>query len=211
MTNAKVRWWRSQWRTSLYWSGYKGNSHTIIRMSGKGTSKKGKKSLKSCVSIRISSRILKLGQRVKTPHLMTYHSSDRRITQLLSNKYSRLLDNFLRFLKEKICLMLFIKLREGPSMGIIQTKLIMGRGIRLQRLVQFWDRLGFWMKTELYYISEESKFLRVIILLKYRQTTRKLLIIIILNRHLYIAAYDVESPESLLIEIPEKKAQEILT
>jgi hypothetical protein len=30
------------------------------------------------------------------------------------------------------------------------------------------------------------------------------------NSHLYIAAYDVESPESLLIEIPEKKAQDIL-
>jgi hypothetical protein len=30
------------------------------------------------------------------------------------------------------------------------------------------------------------------------------------NTHLYIAAYDVESPESLLIELPEKKAQEIL-
>lgn len=26
------------------------------------------------------------------------------------------------------------------------------------------------------------------------------------NTHLYIAAYDVESPESLLIELPEKKA-----
>lgn len=26
------------------------------------------------------------------------------------------------------------------------------------------------------------------------------------NSHLFIAAYDVESPESLLIEIPEKKA-----
>ncbi len=26
------------------------------------------------------------------------------------------------------------------------------------------------------------------------------------NTHLFIAAYDVESPESLLIEIPEKKA-----
>lgn len=31
-----------------------------------------------------------------------------------------------------------------------------------------------------------------------------------LIRHLFIAAYDVESPESLLIEIPEKRAQEIL-
>jgi len=26
------------------------------------------------------------------------------------------------------------------------------------------------------------------------------------NSHLFIAAYDVESPESLLIEIPEKRA-----
>lgn len=30
------------------------------------------------------------------------------------------------------------------------------------------------------------------------------------NSFLYIAAYDVESPESLLIEIPERKAQDIL-
>ena len=30
------------------------------------------------------------------------------------------------------------------------------------------------------------------------------------NTHLFIAAYDLESPESLLIELPEKKAQEIL-
>ena len=30
------------------------------------------------------------------------------------------------------------------------------------------------------------------------------------NTHLFIAAYDVESPESLLIELPEKRAQEIL-
>ena len=30
------------------------------------------------------------------------------------------------------------------------------------------------------------------------------------NSNLFIAAYDVESPESLLIELPEKKAQEIL-
>jgi hypothetical protein len=30
------------------------------------------------------------------------------------------------------------------------------------------------------------------------------------NSQLYIAAYDVESPESFLIELPEKKAQEIL-
>jgi hypothetical protein len=30
------------------------------------------------------------------------------------------------------------------------------------------------------------------------------------NSYLFIAAYDVESPESLLIELPEKKAQEIL-
>ena len=30
------------------------------------------------------------------------------------------------------------------------------------------------------------------------------------NDHLYIAAFDVESPESLLIELPEKRAQEIL-
>lgn len=31
------------------------------------------------------------------------------------------------------------------------------------------------------------------------------------NESLYIAAYDVESPESFLIELPERKAQEILT
>ncbi len=30
------------------------------------------------------------------------------------------------------------------------------------------------------------------------------------NNSLYIAAYDVESPESFLIELSEKKAQEIL-
>jgi len=30
------------------------------------------------------------------------------------------------------------------------------------------------------------------------------------NTHLNIAAFDVESPESLLIELPEKRAQEIL-
>lgn len=30
------------------------------------------------------------------------------------------------------------------------------------------------------------------------------------NSHLFIAAYDVESPESLLIELPERRAQEIL-
>ena len=30
------------------------------------------------------------------------------------------------------------------------------------------------------------------------------------NTHLFIAAYDLESPESLLIELPEKRAQEIL-
>ena len=30
------------------------------------------------------------------------------------------------------------------------------------------------------------------------------------NTHLFIAAFDVESPESLLIELPEKKAHEIL-
>lgn len=30
------------------------------------------------------------------------------------------------------------------------------------------------------------------------------------NSYLFIAAYDVESPESFLIELPEKKAQEIL-
>ena len=30
------------------------------------------------------------------------------------------------------------------------------------------------------------------------------------NTHLFIAAYDVESPESLLIELPERRAQEIL-
>ena len=47
-------------------------------------------------------------------------------------------------------------------------------------------------------------------MLKYPQIIRKLIIIIIVNSHLYIAAYDVESPESLLIEIPEKKAQDIL-
>ena len=30
------------------------------------------------------------------------------------------------------------------------------------------------------------------------------------NTHVFIAAYDVESPESLLIELPDKRAQEIL-
>ena len=30
------------------------------------------------------------------------------------------------------------------------------------------------------------------------------------NQQIYIAAYDVESPESFLIDLPEKKAQEIL-
>ena len=30
------------------------------------------------------------------------------------------------------------------------------------------------------------------------------------DTHLNIAAYDVESPESLLIELPEKRAQDIL-
>lgn len=30
------------------------------------------------------------------------------------------------------------------------------------------------------------------------------------NASLFIAAYDVESPESFLIELPEKKAQDIL-
>ena len=30
------------------------------------------------------------------------------------------------------------------------------------------------------------------------------------NTHLFIAAYDVESPESLLIELPEKRATDIL-
>jgi len=30
------------------------------------------------------------------------------------------------------------------------------------------------------------------------------------NTHLFIAAYDLESPESLLIELPEKRAQDIL-
>jgi hypothetical protein len=30
------------------------------------------------------------------------------------------------------------------------------------------------------------------------------------NSHLFISAHDVESPESLLIELPEKRAQEIL-
>jgi len=30
------------------------------------------------------------------------------------------------------------------------------------------------------------------------------------NSHLFIAAFDVESPESLLIELPEKRAQEII-
>jgi hypothetical protein len=30
------------------------------------------------------------------------------------------------------------------------------------------------------------------------------------NSSLFIAAYDVESPESFLIELPEKKAQDIL-
>jgi hypothetical protein len=30
------------------------------------------------------------------------------------------------------------------------------------------------------------------------------------NSHLFISAHDVESPESFLIELPEKRAQEIL-
>lgn len=30
------------------------------------------------------------------------------------------------------------------------------------------------------------------------------------NSHLFLAAFDVESPESLLIELPERRAQEIL-
>lgn len=30
------------------------------------------------------------------------------------------------------------------------------------------------------------------------------------NTHLFIAAYDMESPESLLIELPSKRAQEII-
>ena len=30
------------------------------------------------------------------------------------------------------------------------------------------------------------------------------------NTHLFIAAYDLESPESLLIELPERRAQDIL-
>lgn len=30
------------------------------------------------------------------------------------------------------------------------------------------------------------------------------------NDSLYIAAYDVESPESLLIQLPQRKAQEVL-
>lgn len=30
------------------------------------------------------------------------------------------------------------------------------------------------------------------------------------NQSIFIAAYDVETPESLLIELPEKKAEEIL-
>lgn len=30
------------------------------------------------------------------------------------------------------------------------------------------------------------------------------------NTHLFIAAYDVESPESLLIELPERRAADIL-
>jgi len=61
------------------------------------------------------------------------------------------------------------------------------------------------MKTELFYIKEENRFLKATILLKYPPIIRKLYFY---NnfRHLYIAAYDVESPESLLIEIPEKKA-----
>ena len=30
------------------------------------------------------------------------------------------------------------------------------------------------------------------------------------SQYLYIAAYDVESPESFLIELPEKKAKELM-
>ena len=43
---------------------------------------------------------------------------------------------------------------------------------------------------------------------RFRQTTRTL--IPLTCRHLFIAAYDVESPESFLIDLPEKKAQEVL-
>lgn len=65
----------------------------------------------------------------------------------------------------------------------------------------------FWMKTELYCIREESKCPKDTILSKYHLITRKYINHLLKpNRHLYIAAYDVESPESLLIEIPEKKA-----
>lgn len=52
------------------------------------------------------------------------------------------------------------------------------------------------------------------ILLRFLQTTRNILTLInifILYSHLFIAAYDVETPESLLIEITDKKAQQILS
>jgi hypothetical protein len=62
------------------------------------------------------------------------------------------------------------------------------------------------MKTELFSIKEENRFLKATILLKFPPIIRKLYYFCNNFRHLYIAAYDVESPESLLIEIPEKKA-----
>lgn len=53
---------------------------------------------------------------------------------------------------------------------------------------------------------------RIVLFKKGKQISRGYYIVEISsnNSHLFIAAYDVESPESLLIEIPEKKAQDIL-
>lgn len=54
---------------------------------------------------------------------------------------------------------------------------------------------------------------RIVLFKKGKQVGRGYYIIEISsnNESLYIAAYDVESPESFLIELPERKAQEILT
>lgn len=63
------------------------------------------------------------------------------------------------------------------------------------------------MKIESCYISEANKLVEASISSKFLQIIRKVFLRLILYySHLFIAAYDVESPESLLIEIPEKKA-----
>jgi hypothetical protein len=53
---------------------------------------------------------------------------------------------------------------------------------------------------------------RIVLYKKGRQIAKGYFIIEISsnNDFMFIAAYDVESPESFLIELPEKKAQEIL-